>query len=136
VIKSDFQKLADLRIREAQILLQSGEPDGAYYLAGYAVECALKACIIRRALVEPGYWPDKKFVQDCHTHDLKALVKIADLQTELDAAGPVTKNWGDVKDWTEEDRYKHGKLLRDVQQFYNAIADPAEGVLQWLKARW
>jgi hypothetical protein len=34
--KSDFEKLADMRVREVDILLNAGEVDGAYYLAGYA----------------------------------------------------------------------------------------------------
>lgn len=41
--RSDFQRLADVRIAEAKVLLDAGMWDGAYYLAGYAVECALKA---------------------------------------------------------------------------------------------
>ena len=41
----DFQGLSRLRIREARALLRLGEWAGAYYLAGYAVECALKSVI-------------------------------------------------------------------------------------------
>ena len=43
--RADFQRLADVRIDEAGVLLAAGRWSGAYYLAGYAVECALKACI-------------------------------------------------------------------------------------------
>jgi hypothetical protein len=46
VNRAEFQKLADLRAREAGVLLAARCYDGAYYLAGYAVECALKACIV------------------------------------------------------------------------------------------
>jgi HEPN domain-containing protein len=42
--RKDFQELSDRRIREAKILFDAGEYSGAYYLAGYSVECALKAC--------------------------------------------------------------------------------------------
>jgi hypothetical protein len=45
ITRSDFQRLADLRIQEAQGLLGLGHTAGTYYLGGYAVECALKACI-------------------------------------------------------------------------------------------
>ena len=41
----EFRELATLRLAEAKALLDAGLPDGAYYLAGYAVECGLKACI-------------------------------------------------------------------------------------------
>jgi hypothetical protein len=48
VNRAEFQKLADLRAREAGVLLAAKCYDGAYYLAGYAVECALKECIARK----------------------------------------------------------------------------------------
>jgi hypothetical protein len=52
------------------------------------------------------------------------------------STGPVSVNWGIAKDWSEQDRYEHGKLEAKVRQFYDAIVDPTEGVLPWLKARW
>jgi hypothetical protein len=39
--RADLQQIAELRLQEARTLLTGGFPDGAYYLAGYAVECAL-----------------------------------------------------------------------------------------------
>jgi HEPN domain-containing protein len=50
--RTEFQSLAEVRIREAKALLDAGLWDGAYYLAGYAVECALKACIAKRTRAE------------------------------------------------------------------------------------
>jgi HEPN domain-containing protein len=46
--RTDLQQLAELRIKEARILLDGDSYSGAYYLAGYAIECALKACIAKR----------------------------------------------------------------------------------------
>jgi len=56
--RAELQALAELRISEAQALLTlpAPMPDGAYYLAGYAVECALKACIARG--YGPEEWPE------------------------------------------------------------------------------
>jgi hypothetical protein len=45
--RNDFQKISRLRVKEAKALLDNGYPAGAYYLMGYAVECALKACIAK-----------------------------------------------------------------------------------------
>lgn len=115
-------------------MLAAGEFDGAYYIAGYAVECALKACILVRL---SNFWTDdKKFMERCYTHKLTDLSQIADLDTELKAAGPVAANWLIVKDWSAQSRYELGKLERDVRKFYEAITDPTDGVFQWLKARW
>lgn len=132
--KSDLQKLAEMRIREAGILLNAGELDGAYYIGGYAVECALKACIIKRLA---DYWPDdKNFFNKCYSHELNDLLQLANLQTEINAVQEVAKNWGIVKDWSEKRRYRHGAPPVAVTDFYNAITDPTDGVFQWLKACW
>ncbi len=45
--RTDLQKLSNIRIREAKVLFAAGEHSGAYYLAGYAIECALKACFAK-----------------------------------------------------------------------------------------
>ena len=42
---NELRALAELRIREAEILFAAGGSDGAYYLAGYAIECDLKSWI-------------------------------------------------------------------------------------------
>lgn len=49
-VRSDFIQLVDLRLDEAKILLDHGKWDGAYYLAGYVVELALKVRIIGELL--------------------------------------------------------------------------------------
>jgi hypothetical protein len=133
--RADFQHLAEMRIREAQILLGVGEWDGAYYLAGYAVECALKSCIIRRLMTSDD-WPDKTFSGECYKHDLKVLLWLADLEGPLSLTGPVDARWVVVKDWSEQSRYERGKPEADVRQFIEAITDPADGVLPWIRSRW
>jgi hypothetical protein len=132
---TDFQKLSEMRVREAKLLFDANEFDGAYYLAGYAVECALKACIIKK-LMSSNVWPERKFSDDCYKHDLKILIRVAELEAAISAAGPVAARWGQVKDWTEQSRYEHGKTKQFVQQFLEAITDSADGVLPWLKGRW
>jgi len=46
--RGDFQQLAEEHLRHAKALLDAGLYSGAYYMCGYAVECALKACISRK----------------------------------------------------------------------------------------
>jgi hypothetical protein len=133
--KADFQKLADIRVREAKILLDAGEHDGAYYLAGYAVEAALKACIIRM-LNTSDAWQESGFSNKCWKHDLESLLELAGLKAAISTVGPVLVQWAVVKDWTEHSRYEHGKTHLQAQQLYDAITDPTDGVLQWLKTRW
>jgi hypothetical protein len=65
--RTDLQQLADARIAEANALLAAGLWDGAYYLAGYAVECALKACIMAYVERTGVIFEDKKFSEKCWT---------------------------------------------------------------------
>lgn len=81
--RPEFQTLSDIRIVEAETLLNANQPDGAYYLAGYAVECALKACIARTT--KAADFPDKNFALKCFTHDLVALYSLADLAAAFNA---------------------------------------------------
>ncbi len=82
--RADLQKLSNMRIREAKILFAAGEHSGAYYLAGYAVECALKACIAKG--VQRYDFPDKSLAQESYSHDLDKLIKLAKLNSELEVA--------------------------------------------------
>lgn len=133
--KSDFQSLAEKRMREARALLAANEPDGAYYLGGYAVECAIKACIIKK-LNTSDDWLDRNFSELCYKHDLVVLLRLADLETPMNGVPAVLGKWGRVKEWKETSRYDLGKTTGDVNSFLVAIDDPADGVLTWIKRLW
>lgn len=79
--RQDLQGLARSRIAEARFLLRGGLHSGAYYLAGYAVECGLKACIAKKT--RRFDFPDKKAVDSSYVHDLEKLVGVAGLTQEL-----------------------------------------------------
>jgi HEPN domain-containing protein len=132
----DFQKIAETRLREANALLANGFPDGAYYLAGYAVECALKACIAKRT--QEHDFPEKES-KDFYIHDLERLLGFAKLKTELDqavGANPALKaSWVIVQNWSEKSRYEQ-KSLQQAAELLRAIEDPAGGLLSWVQKRW
>jgi hypothetical protein len=134
--RQDFQNLASIRLQEAGILLQNGHYSGAYYLSGYVIECALKACIAK--YTKEFDFPDKKFVQGSHTHVLTELVELAGLKLhlkELDSDPDFKPKWSATKDWSEQSRYKiHTE--QQAKDIYLAITDPTHGVLQWLQQHW
>ena len=70
--RKDLQDLSKLRLKEAKILIDNGSYDGAYYLCGYSVECALKACIAKNT--KKFDFPDKKSIEQSFTHELTKLV--------------------------------------------------------------
>lgn len=134
--RRDFQRLAEIRIQEAAALLRSRKLAGSYHLGGYAVECALKACIAKMA--KRHEFPLKAdYVRRLYTHDLEELLKLADLDLQLEndmrADATLATNWSIVKSWTEESRYKVSGLNgRDL----HAAVDGPNGVLWWIKQRW
>ena len=136
--RNHFQQLAEVRIDEASVLLAQGKNDGAYYLAGYAVECGLKACIARLTN-QDDFPPKPKSIHDYYSHEVEKLVKTAGLTAQRDAdaaADPdLEVNWGVVKDWTEESRYER-KTQAEAQELIAAITDAAHGVLPWIRQRW
>jgi HEPN domain-containing protein len=137
VNRAELQTLSDIRIAEAQALLAAGMFDGAYYLAGYSVECALKACIAR--LTNQHDFPDKDFAQECYTHSIEKLVKAAGLKAQRDADAPpgsnLERNWTAVKDWSELSRYERNTEA-EARVLIEAIIHPTDGILSWLKVHW
>lgn len=75
----ELQQLARLRIREANILFQNGSYSGAYYLSGYTIECALKACIAKKTKRHD--FPDKDFINKSYVHNLEQLIGLPVLKT-------------------------------------------------------
>ena len=135
--RSDFQQLADVRAAEAAALLAAGLWDGAYYLAGYAVECALKACVAKLTRAEE--FPDKDRAYKAYTHKIEDLVVLAGLRDERNATATADPqfqaNWNLVTEWKEEVRYDRRNEAQ-ARALLNAITDPTHGVLPWIKHRW
>ena len=108
ISKSDLEKLSETRLREAGLLLENKLYSGAYYIAGYSVELALKACIAKN--FRANVMPDIGVVTKLYIHDLEKLIKFAGLEQKLlyDRKNNPTfdKNWMVVNDWSEEARYE------------------------------
>src|SRR6266704_2273860 len=73
--RRDFQRLAELRAKEAAALAKSRNQQGAYYLGGFAIECALKACIAKKTR-RHDFPADKTYAGKVYTHDLNELLKL------------------------------------------------------------
>jgi hypothetical protein len=136
VTRREFQRLAELRAGEALILAQNRKEQGAYYLAGYAVECALKACIAKQT--RRNEFPLKPdYARKVYSHDLEELLRLAGLQLQLQndmqSNSALAINWNMVLDWNEEKRYVVSGLKgRDL---CSAVTGP-NGVLTWIKQHW
>jgi len=135
ITRSDFQRLSELHLREAAALRASGHHEGVYYLAGYAVECALKARICSLRLQDQ-FLPRVDVVRDLYSHDLGRLLALARLESILvaDPAVMLKRYWDAIREWTEGSRYAFPSQT-EAEEVYLA-ADPTHGVLQWLHHHW
>ncbi|MDQ7842040.1 MAG: DNA-binding protein [bacterium] len=135
--KVDLEKLALLRLEDSILLLQATRFSSAYYLAGYAVELALKACIAK--LVQPNTIPDKAFVNAIYVHKLDSLLGTAGLRPAFDSdsnADPqLAAYWAIANNWSEESRYAFWDPFA-AASLIQSIYDPDHGVFQWVKKHW
>jgi len=133
--RRDLQVLADLRVKEAAILVKNHAEQGAYYLGGYAVECALKACIAKKTKRHE-FPPKRDYLEKVYSHKLEILLELAELKNQLEKdmkENPTLgKNWLVVKGWNESARYISSGLNGAL---YTAMTG-ADGVLPWIKQHW
>ncbi len=135
--RTDLQRLAQLRLEDATFLLRANRSSSAYYLAGYSVELALKACTAK--LVQPDTIPDKAFIIAIYTHKLDSLIATAGLRptfdTDTKADPQFAAFWAITNNWSEESRYEFWDTV-SAATLLQAITDPSHGVFQWVKRHW
>jgi hypothetical protein len=122
---------------ERQRFSSQPEYSGAYYLAGYAVECALKACFARN--VKRYDFPDKSRAGKIFTHKLAELARLANLDADLATAmttnSKLDGSWLLACNWSEDSRY-FVWTRNEAEAIINAVAGKRDGVLPWIKRRW
>ena len=137
--RTALQQLSAERIEDARALLAASRWPGAYYLAGYSLECALKSCVLAYIDRTGIIFEDKKYAEKCWTHDLVELVKQAGLTVERGKAAGANPNlgqkWHIATDWSEASRYRMSTQSQ-AEKLFAAINDDTDGVLQWVKNFW
>lgn len=134
----DLQKVSRIRARESRLLLVNNHFEGSYYLAGYAVECAIKSAIAKNTNKHD--FPDKALAHASFSHDLAQLMKTAGLWQQFDqdlkANQALDLSWRVVKDWSETSRYRDTVPPALAKDMYSACTARKNGILSWLKQRW
>ena len=136
--RSDLQNLTKLRLDEAKVLLDGKRYEGAYYLIGYAVECAFKACIAKQT--KRYDFPNKNLANSIYTHDLNNLLKFSGLEKKHRDKSKkypgFELNWTIVKDWKEDARYSLEITKDRAETLYSAVVSRKDGILPWLQRWW
>ena len=114
--------------------------DGLLHITwGYAVECALKSCVLAQMIHTGDVFTSKRFAEECFTHDFGTLVRLAGLTPMLNAelaANPAFVGfWTTAALWTETSRYQQ-KTQAEADALYLAITDNANGVMRWIRNYW
>jgi HEPN domain-containing protein len=117
VNRSDFPELAELHLEHARALLDARLYSGAYYMCGYAVECALKACICKRTH-EFDFYPKPKEYNKAWSHDIENLLAVSGLESEFRAAS------------------RADPILDVKEALFAAISDQDHGVFQCIRQLW
>jgi hypothetical protein len=131
-----LRSLAVKRLAEAETLLSAGLWDGAYYLAGYAAECALKAIVADQFVAHA--IPDRRQVESTYTHSLPKLVDLAGLKPALDTEIQnlrFLEHWETLKEWNENSRYQEWSES-EAKAMVDALANQDDGILRWIRLHW
>lgn len=143
----DIWQLSEQRLTEARSLLSSGHSDGAFYLAGYAVELALKWKVCQNFEIPNLFGADTPDIfgvsilkKSVHTHDLRVLMLYSGLWKKFDA-GKSTNHTLYLANsllfgtWSEKCRYeKCGFTETDnVENLLTLLEDADQGLIEWIK---
>ena len=102
----DLLKIAEARLRDAQVLAKDRRYDGSVYLCGYAVELALKVRICR-TLKWAGFPETGREFEgytSFRTHKLAVLLHLSGREAAIKAR--CFPEWSVVATWEPEVRYR------------------------------
>jgi HEPN domain-containing protein len=124
----DFQKSARQRLTTAKFLLDSKYTLDAMYIAGYAVECSLKALILAKTPAAALTAQFKTLTSGAKMHNFEALAAIL---RNLGVALPAEVTKGIRKStWSTNLRYETGRMdTGETRAFYRT----AQLVYDWVE---
>lgn len=125
----DLTVVALDHVGAARALFDSGFFSAAFYLAGCAVECGLKAVLTRDLTAY--VLPQKDAVKDAYTHNLPDLARQCGVDPLADAT--VRVHWNTLKDaqWSPDARYRVRSAVETRE-----VVEAAEVIVEWLKPLW
>lgn len=140
--RKKLQRLAKERLQDAKALLGRKRWGCSYYICGYAIECGLKACLLRHLGESGSLYGDPAYLKklaECWTRDLVKLVGLAGLETEFGTARganvALDRHWVVAKEWKETARYDE-KNEAQARELFEAVSHNPDGVFRWVQSHW
>ncbi|NEW92780.1 HEPN domain-containing protein [Rhodopseudomonas sp. BR0M22] len=134
--RTSLQNAATAKIDDARLLFQNRRFSNAYYLYGYGIELALKACIARQIVAETV--PDTSVLKGFLDHNYARLVGLAGLTEPLRRRRldpEFDSRWSIVSEWSVESRYDMIDAVT-ATAMQDAIESADHGVFRWLVQYW
>jgi hypothetical protein len=99
--------------------------------AGFAVECCLKAAIMKKEGLNR--WPDREHDPELWTHDLRILFRRLGVDPySFDTRNPVAPALKMCLEWRREHGYSIGKVPQELARDICEAAFESNGVIEWL----
>lgn len=135
----ELKKLANTRLKDAEILHDNKSHDGAIYLCGYAIELGLKALICKHLNPTeslstshiPSTKDEFKIVQSLTTHKLDDLLNLIPPENIKKVKTKYLEDWSIVQQWNTEMRYSPIKGKRVKEEAENII-EATKRILNYL----
>lgn len=101
----DLEDIATARLQDAHVLHAAARYDGAFYLAGYSLELALKSSICKTLNWQEFPATNKEFerFRSFKVHDLEVLLKLSGREAAIKVQ--LLDAWLTAKNWNPELRY-------------------------------
>ncbi|WP_340242028.1 hypothetical protein [Sulfitobacter pontiacus] len=135
--RTDLQNISLGKLEAAHVLAANKRWSNAYYLAGYSVELALKACVAK--LISNDTIPDRNLINKVYSHNIGELVGLAGLRTDFEAQKKADSifaaNWAICAEWSPDARYKDTSAA-EATYLLHGISDETHGVLPWIRKYW
>ncbi len=125
-----YYRAARQRYEDAELLLRAGRTTGAVYLAGYTVECMLKALILV-SVAERERENSLRTIRKIG-HNIQKLGALYRQHGRAQIPHEVTRHLTRVAAWSTDLRYSDGTLrARDVEEFIESVV----AISQWADTR-
>jgi len=126
-----FYRAAYVKREEAAVLLDTGYTTGAVYLAGYGIECMLKALILASVPVARVSEIMGSF-RGSRAHDFEWLRFVYFENGGQRFPSNITRRFTLVNDWSTDLRYLP-RFIRDVEAV--AFLGAADDIVRWADGR-
>ncbi len=142
----ELKDISKARLKTVDVLLNANDWEGASYMMGYVLECALKSVICKTLHLVS--YPEKigsdKIIKFFKTHDFDVLLTLSGMEDIFGFSGPGFSSWSGFTqeypgDWSTM-RYTQNPNWDGIKtkKVYTYLVDPTTGILTFIKGgrRW